>query len=264
MTSPSEIRISIAGAGNVGNFLALEFFKAGCSIVQILNRTLPKAVELAQKVNAQAIDNLELIDPDVDLIIMSLPDKEIVGFCEKASIFFPEVVLASTAGSIELKDLNEANKLCGVFYPLQSFTLKTHPRSNNIPVCIEGPSDDITGKLKVIASIISNDVREVSSQQRLFLHLAAVFACNFSNHMFTIAHQIIDRSGIDFDILWPLVNETVSRLKQNNPEEMQTGPAIRNDQVTINKHLEMLKSYEDEYISKLYSLISESITHAKS
>lgn len=264
MTTTSEIRISIVGAGNVGNFLALEFFGKGCRIVQILNRTNEKAVRLAQKVNAEAVDKPELLNPDVDLIILSLPDKAIIDFSEKVSKLFPDVLLASTAGSVELKDLNDANKTCGVLYPLQSFTLKTHPTSSIVPFCIEGPTAEITEKLKRIASIISKDVREVSSEQRLLLHLSAVFACNFSNHMMTIAHKIINQAGVDFDILWPLVEETMSRLKQHDPGEMQTGPAIRNDKITINKHLEMLKDYDNELFAKLYSLISESITQAKS
>jgi predicted short-subunit dehydrogenase-like oxidoreductase (DUF2520 family) len=264
MVHGNSLYLSIAGAGNVGSYLAIELFKAGCTIRQVLNRTIEKAEKLAQKVDANAIDNPESINPDIDVLILALPDREIVEFCRKAAIIFPDVILASTAGSVEISQLIEVNSNCGVLYPLQSFTVKTHPTPSIIPFCIEGATTEIANKLTKIASLISNDVREISSDKRLLLHLSAVFASNFSNHMMAKAYEIIRRSGLEFDILWPLVNETVSRLRSYEPLEMQTGPAIRNDRITIEKHLDMLKSYDDEMMCKLYSLISESINGTKS
>lgn len=273
MEAQNKHTISFAGSGNVGSFLSVELFKAGCSIKQIFSRTLENAQILADKVNAEPIANIDLIDDKIDLLIVALPDRIIPEFCKNLNTALakrreagetnghdkPLLNVASTAGSVLLSEFSFPFILNGVLYPLQSFTMSTKPSVNNIPFCIEAEDGRLNILLKHIAAIISDDVREVNSQQRLKLHLAAVYSSNFSNHLFAIAHKIIQQSNLDFNILWPLLSETVNRLKECNPEDVQTGPAIRNDMQTIEKHIELLSKYENEYFGRIYQLMSESI-----
>lgn len=267
MTSHNNLTITVAGAGNVGTFLAEELFRAGCVIRQVYSRTHNHALELAAKVKSEAIIDISKIDQDIDLIILALPDKVIPQFCqllEKEAGISPErTVVASTAGSVSLGELQSSFFKSGVIYPLQTFTRYTKPVAENIPFCIEGSDDEVISLLKQTSSLISRDVRDIDSQQRLVIHLAAVFACNFTNHMIAVADDILSKAKLDFSILMPLINETISRLEGNKPVQMQTGPAVRNDQNTIEKHLHLLESTEGELLRSLYALISESIVRMK-
>lgn len=273
MNAQKKLTVSIAGSGNVGSFLAIELFKAGCVIGQVFSRTLENAQKLAFRVNAEPIDRIDSIDFNIHLLIIALPDKIIPGFCEELSNIAsgregatggvidanPDIFIASTAGSVMLSEFSQYFNHCGVLYPLQSFTLMTQPDAKIVPFCIEGTDEQIKSLLTRTALLISNDVRFVNSEQRLILHMAAVFASNFSNHLFAIAGSIIKQNDLDFNILWPLINETVGRLKECKPEEVQTGPAIRNDIQTMEKHLEQLDGYGNENFKLIYELISRSI-----
>lgn len=267
MASLNNLTITIAGAGNVGTFLAEEFSRAGCHVRQIYSRTTDHASELAVKVGAQPISEIKQVNPDTDLIILALPDRVIPGFSQslsqEAGVSPERTVIASTAGSVGLEELVKTYPKSGILYPLQTFTRYTKPVGMNIPFCIEGADEEIVKLLKRTASLISRDIRDIDSRQRLIIHLAAVFACNFTNHMIAVADKIISRAGLDSDILMPLIDETVSRLKGHNPVQMQTGPAVRGDRNTIDKHLELLGSTEGELLRSLYELISESIVKMK-
>lgn len=262
MRAQEQPVIAIAGAGNVGTFLANALFRSGCSINQVYSRNHEHATILAEKVNASAISELSELDRNNELIILALPDKTIPRFCKEIAAIFGEqqFKVASVSGSVQLSEISGFIKHSGVLYPLQSFTLKTNPDSRIIPVCIEGTDEDTLSLMNSVGLLISDDVRKVNSEQRLILHLSAVFASNFTNHMIALAEDIISKAGLDFNILKPLINETISRLGNNSAANMQTGPAIRKDDETINKHLEILKMhYPDHRISELYKLISESI-----
>lgn len=263
MNSINDITLSIAGAGNVGSFLAMEFHKAGCRINQIYSRSFEHAFELSQKVNSIPVNIVDEINPNTDVIFVALPDNVIPSFFDQISGNFKHLsvkpVLASTAGSVLLDELRSHYSESGVFYPLQSFTRYTRPEANIVPICIEGSNELVALKLSQIASLISSNVKQVDSSQRLKLHLAAVYACNFSNHMIALADLIANNAEIDFDILRPLIKETFTRLNDNTPSSVQTGPAVRGDVNTINKHLKMLEEFNDPSLKAIYSLVSESI-----
>lgn len=273
MDAQKKLTVSIAGSGNVGSFLATELFNAGCVIRQIFSRKLENAQKLAEKVGAEPIDAISFIDLNIQLLIVALPDKVIPEFCKAlkksqtesegltGDIIYinPDLCVASTAGSVMLSELSQYFSHCGVLYPLQSFTMKTKPDARNIPFCLEGTDSETNNKLMSVALLISNDVRFVNSEQRLILHMAAVFVSNFSNHLFAIANRIIQQSDLEFNILWPLIYETVNRLRECKPEEVQTGPAVRNDSQTIEKHLVLLDHYDNKNFKKIYELISRSI-----
>lgn len=273
MDAQKKLTVSIAGSGNVGSFLATELFKAGCVIRQVFSRTHENAQKLASKVDAEPIVKIDSIDFNIHLLIIALPDKVIPGFCEVLSKVTsvregvtrsvvdpnPDICIASTAGSVMLSEFSQYFNHCGVLYPLQSFTLMTQPDAKIVPFCIEGTDEQIKSLLTKTALLISDDVRFINSEQRLILHMAAVFASNFSNHLLAIASSIIRQNNLDFNILWPLINETVGRLKECKPEEVQTGPAIRNDIQTMEKHLELLDGYRNENFKLIYEIISRSI-----
>ncbi len=310
MKAHEKITLSLAGSGNVGSFLAGELFKAGVQIKQIFSRTLANAQALANKVDAEAIDSIESIDTDVDLLIIALPDHVIPEFSKVLasrlsgnSEFFghsgksesssnsafdhsdnsessdstesfhhtdnsetvnkTKLLVASTSGSVHINEISRYFSKCGVLYPLQSFTLKTNPDPHTVPFCIEATDVETAGLLKHLASMISKDVRDVDSNQRILIHMAAVFASNFTNHMMAIAEDVIDKAEQNFDILRPLINETVERLAKFSPSEVQTGPAVRNDKETLDKHIELLGSIAKKEFSEIYSLISESILKKK-
>lgn len=263
MQKHSDITISIAGSGKVASFLAVELYKKGFVIRQIYSRSLGNAKVLAKQVNADTTDYVAGIDTDVSLLVVALPDRIIPEFARSLSNLHPDCSLkvAYTAGSVALSDISPYLRNCGVLYPLQSFTLLRRPDPENIPFCIEGTNDLITDFLIKVAQTISKDVRMIDSDQRRTIHLAAVFACNFSNHMMVIAEDILNREHVDFGILRPLIHETISRLETQRPKDMQTGPAARDDQETIRKHLEMLK--ESTEVQQLYELITDDIIRMK-
>lgn len=261
MESQQKLTLSIAGSGNVGSFLATELFNAGFTIRQIYSRTLANAEMLALKVKAQAVDSSTLITDNIDLLVIALPDNIIPIFCEELRKSKPasSLKIASTAGSVSLNEIKRYFDNCGVIYPLQSITKITRPDVKSIPFCLEGTNELIKSLLVRIASAITDDIRDINSEQRLLIHLAAVFASNFTNHLIAIADDIISKGGIDRNILWPLINETVSRLKNNNPLDIQTGPAKRNDTETMAKHMELIRKIETESIGSIYKIISNNI-----
>lgn len=249
--------VSIAGSGNVGSFLAIELHAAGFEIKQIYSRTLVHAEDLAKKVNAIATDNIQDIDREVDLLIIALPDHAILDFVSSLDLKGRGPIIASTAGALELIELQNLYNWSGVIYPLQSFTKYRHPIPSIIPFCIEGSDNEIAEKLSQVAHEISKDVRFVDSEKRKHLHLAAVFACNFTNHMMALSERILENAQIDPDIMLPLVKETIDRLKDHNAIDMQTGPAVRKDWNTIQKHLDLIG--DDEKARKIYELITDNI-----
>jgi predicted short-subunit dehydrogenase-like oxidoreductase (DUF2520 family) len=156
--------------------------------------------------------------------------------------------------------LKSAAKNYGVFYPLQTFSKNKKADFKTIPICLEANN---TSTLKVIQSLgksISNNVRTINSEQRKVVHLSAVFACNFTNHFYAIASDILASKKLSLDILKPLIEETANKIKNNSPAKMQTGPAIRGDKKTMNAHLKLLENKE---YKKLYKLMSESIMKLK-
>ncbi|MGC6285347.1 MAG: Rossmann-like and DUF2520 domain-containing protein [Polaribacter sp.] len=188
--------------------------------------------------------------PSADVAIVAVSDDAIA---EVSSQIDTNLVVHTSGGSHINSLKNLKNK--GVFYPLQSFSKSKEVDFSEIPICLEAESDSDYDLLEKVANLISNKVYRIDSKQREIIHVSAVFANNFSNHMFTIADEICESYGITFEILHPLINETVKKLSDLSPKEAQTGPAIRNDQKTIKKHLLLLP----EKYQLMYKLLTESI-----
>lgn len=246
-------KIVIIGAGNVATHIASELFNKGFEICQIFNRTLSNAVVLANKVEADAIDDASYMVKDADLYIISLSDGVINDFVNQ--IYFEPKLIVHTAGSIHINVLDKF-KNYGVFYPLQTFTKGRKLNFKTIPICIEANNEDSKKTLQQLAEKLSNNIHDLSSEQRKQCHLAAVVANNFTNHFYSIANEILKAKGISFDIIRPLILETANKVQELSPIESQTGPAVRNNLKVIDDHKKQLPTPE---LEKLYSFVSQSI-----
>ncbi|MGB0806719.1 MAG: Rossmann-like and DUF2520 domain-containing protein [Salibacteraceae bacterium] len=251
--------ISIIGSGNVATHLALALKKAGHSIHEIVSRNIINAQILADKVDAKAIDTVAKLDVhSTDMLIVSVNDdhiNEVVKSIPKTNCL---VVHTSGTKGIDVLDAVENQ---GVFYPLQTFSKLKEVSFENIPICIESNSKNGLKIIKNVASSISNDVRNTDSETRAAIHIAAVVACNFSNHLLALSEGLLKESGEDLSILKPLMEETISKAFTASPKTMQTGPAVRGDKEVIKNHLERLNSNPD--LQKIYSELSNSIIKLK-
>ncbi len=248
-------KICILGAGNVAWNMAQALHNAGYSIGQIFSRTAGSAVPLARSVGGRSVVRFEDIEPGADLYIIALAD-DVIDYC--LSCFDPgNSMVVHTAGSVSLDIFKGRAVNYGVFYPLQTFSKKRLADFSSVPLCIEANNNDNLAFLYSLAGSVTKKVYHTDSRQREVLHLAAVFANNFSNHMYHIAELLISNKGLPFDILHPLIKETSDKASVMSPGDAQTGPAVRNDRRIIEKHLNLLSSYSDE--KELYKLITESI-----
>lgn len=256
------MKISIIGAGNVAWHLAQILYKNEHRIYQIVAKHLKSARKLSQLVKAEAIAGAENIKPDADIYILSIPDKALFSLAEneKLKAIIGNKPVVHTAGSIPANILKKLSNKYGVLYPLQTFSKQRQTDFSKIPLCIESPDTETLQILKQLAKNLSGQVRVMDSEQRKHLHTAAVFACNFTNRMYHAAQEILSIKNIDYDILKALVFETAEKSFEIPPKQAQTGPALRNDQISMGKHLELLKDFPD--LRKIYSFVSNSIFQA--
>ncbi|RYZ92783.1 MAG: DUF2520 domain-containing protein, partial [Sphingobacteriaceae bacterium] len=246
------MRITLIGSGNVATHLAAAFKNAGHYIVQVYSPTTQHAALLAYHINAEAIDNIQAINPETDIFIIAIKDDAIAGVTEKLAIH--QKLIVHTSGATGLDEITKYTPNAGVLYPLQTFSKTREVDFLKVPVCIEGADENITATLMQLAQTVSNKVYTIGSAQRKTLHLAAVFACNFPNYLYHAAEQLLDAQNIQFDIIRPLIEETVHKVQDNFPADVQTGPAVRNDVKTMEAHLQLLT--EEPELQQLYQLLS--------
>lgn len=250
-----NITVSFIGSGNVASKLAEVFFAAGINISKIYSKTFENAKNLAIKVNATAINSISDFDKNTDIIIISISDKSLYTIDYKQ--LPANSLICHTSGSVDMQVLNNCTNY-GIFYPLQTFSKHTDIDISNIPFCLEANSEENLNLIWKLAEKLSSNIQKINSEQRKKLHLSAVFACNFTNAMYSVAEDLLEESELDFDILRPLIKETAKKALGNSPHQIQTGPAIRNDDNVMNKHIEEL-NHSPKY-AKLYSLISDIIS----
>jgi len=256
---PVKERIVIIGAGNVATCLATSLHAAGHCIEMVYSRTASNAEKLGKLLNSRYTDNEDEIRAAQGIQIAAIPDEALIQFSEKR--LFGKGLLLHTAGSIPMNILSGCSSEYGVLYPLQTFTAGRDLREHGVPFCIEACNAGSLARIRDLASSVSDTVYELDSESRMMLHLAAVFACNFTNHMYVLAGKIAERAGVPFEILHPLVMETAKKASERSPVMSQTGPAARNDMIIIKKHMDLL-SFSPE-LMELYRLISDSIIAAR-
>jgi len=245
------IQVVILGTGNVATHLIKAFENtSNVEVIQVFNRNSNGFDALPFKGNTTT-EITKLMN--ADCYIIAVPDDAVQTL--SSSLQFENRFLVHTSGSVSVNELDSKNRR-GVFYPLQTFSKEREVDFSQIPLCIEAENASDLKFLNALALSVTNAVFEVNSDKRKQLHLAAVFVCNFVNHLYHIGYELTENNGIPFSILKPLIKETASKIESASPEVMQTGPAKRNDVKTIEKHLHLL----DQPLQKeIYKLLSQSI-----
>jgi predicted short-subunit dehydrogenase-like oxidoreductase (DUF2520 family) len=248
-------KLAILGAGNLATRVAIELSNQGIEIIQVFSRTVASALTLSKLIGCPYVTQPEKITLDADIYLIAVSDSAIEELLDK--INFNDRLIAHTAGSMNMDILKKYSSNYGVFYPLQTFTKYRSVNFCEIPICIEANSPENEQLLVELAFSISKDVRLTTSEQRKYLHLAAVFANNFTNHMYAIAEEILKQQELPFNIIEPLISETAAKVKDLTPLSAQTGPAVRNDKNVINEHLNRLDA--NQKLKTIYSILSENI-----
>ena len=254
------MKLTFIGAGNVATHLAQAFHQTEeHQVVQVISKTIVSAERLAESVNAPYSTNIFDLNEDTDIIFICVPDGEIDSI--STQIKLTGKIVVHTSGATSINVLRGKFEDYGVFYPLQTFTKGVPVSIADVPICIEANQNNIENKLRELAKALSYNVTILTSEQREKLHVAAVFAGNFTNYLYKAAEDIMLEHGLNFNLLKPLIQQTANKINYLTPDEAQTGPAIRNDQETINRHLQILKS-SPKY-GELYRIISEQIRKSK-
>ncbi|MBQ3656375.1 MAG: DUF2520 domain-containing protein [Bacteroidales bacterium] len=234
------MNILVIGLGNVAYSLVPALKNAGHNVENVSSR---------EKI---------LVSQNTDITIICTADKGIEPVAEKLKT---DSTVLHTSGSTDIEILKKNFENCGVIYPIQTFSKGKSVDFKSVPLLIEASNESAFIKTEKLAKTISEDVRKMTSEQRKFLHLAAVFACNFTNHFIAVSKVLTETNGVDFNLLKPLIKETFSKAESLDPILCQTGPAQRNDSEILNLHLEMLKN--EPLLKKIYSFVSENIMDFK-
>ncbi len=252
------MRISFVGSGKVATHLAKAFAQQH-QIIQIMSRNLPHAEKLAHQVGACAIDNYSQIEQEIDLLVIAVSDQSISSVIQAVHAFVPEQLIVHTSGSTHVKILSDIHSNAGVFYPLQTFSFERDIHWSDTPLLIEAEQANSLSILNALANSLTKRVYHYSSTQRLSLHLAAVFACNFSNYCYDMAKQTVDQAQVDFSLLYPLILETAKKATQHDPVQVQTGPAMRHDHNIVELHQNLLLKANRPDLKDIYQRLSQAI-----
>ena len=252
------MKITMIGSGRVATHLALAL-QHQHQIVQVFSRQLAHAEKLAQQLDTQAISSPAQLDPQVDLVIVTVSDQAISEVVQAITGYLPQNLIIHTSGSTSLTVIEDMHARAGVFYPLQTFSFEREVNWLETPLFVEATEQQDLEALTQLANSLSSQVYQYSSKQRQTLHLAEVFACNFSNYCYDMAQQIVEAEQVDFSLLYPLILETADKATKHDPKTMQTGPAMRGDQNILQMHGQLLGGVDRKDLQNIYVLLSEGI-----
>lgn len=252
-------KIVMLGSGNVATCMAPALSRTA-EITQIYSPTLEHCTALASAHGATATDDLSKLVSDADFYIIAVKDDAVAGLVEALRNGGSEAarrgIWCHTSGSQPLEVLDGLGEGRSVFYPLQTFTAGEPVDASSVTMLLEADSPDTLDKVRRLASTFTSRIHEADSEQRRRIHVAAVFASNFANYMWTQAGKILEADGFDLGLLAPLIKATLRKALAIGPQQGQTGPARRGDTTTMNKHIAMLAPHQAE----LYKCISDAIT----
>lgn len=248
------MKIVIIGTGNVATVFGRLFRRAGFQILQVLGRDTGRTAELASELGCNACTDWKQASMAADLYLAAISDTALYDLHEHLRL--SGQLILHTAGSVPQHVLHKVSINHGILYPLQSLR-KEIMVLNEIPLLVSGNNEFSKRVAHEIASRLSSNVSFTNDEGRLKLHVAAVFINNFTNHLYALTEEFCQKEKLDFKLLLPLALETVTRLKTVSAGEVLTGPAIRKDEITINKHLELLSSYPA--YQEMYRFMTESI-----
>ena len=251
------LKVTLIGAGNLATQLGKSLKKAGVIISQVYSRTEDSARTLGELLEAEWLTDIKALRDEADIYIFSVKDSVLNELISEVCKSRGEKLFLHTAGSMPMSCFEGKALHYGVFYPMQTFSKAKDVDFERIPVFIEGNSIETEDVIKSLANKLSQRVIRLSSADRKYLHLAAVWACNFTNYCYTVASDILGEHGIPFDVMLPLINETTEKIQKISPKEAQTGPAVREDRNVISKQLELMNGKED--LQELYQMLSKGI-----
>lgn len=259
MTNP--LNIVIIGAGNVAYHIAHSFqANQNVHLLQVFNhRNSKDAKQFSKQFKCDLIIDYKSINVSADIYIIAVKDDVIAEVAKNLSSLKLKGTIVHTSGSIDMSILKTVSKNIGVYYPLETFYKGANINWKTTPLLIEGSSKLIEGKIKQLATTVSKKVKAVDSKNRLQIHLAAVFACNFTNAMYVSAYEIIETSlsKKDTDLLLPIMQHSFQKLQNVHPKKAQTGPAMRNDKLVMKKHLALIKN--NTQLTQVYKTLSDLI-----
>lgn len=271
------MKIVLIGAGNLATHLGKALHAAGHDMVQVFSRTMQSAETLASLLDAEPLTDIAQVRDDADVYIFSVKDSALVQlvaqFCRhdadglgedgavnalrKAKKGEHERVFLHTAGSMPMSVFEGMAQHYGVLYPMQTFSKQREVDFSIIPCFVEANDEFAQKQIEGLAREISGRVYQLSSEDRKYLHLSAVFACNFANHCYAISQELLEEHGIPFDVMLPLINETAAKVHEMMPKDAQTGPAVRYDENVIGKQSKLLENHP--HFKKVYDSMSKSI-----
>jgi predicted short-subunit dehydrogenase-like oxidoreductase (DUF2520 family) len=249
------MRIVMIGAGNMATRLGIASMNAGHEIAQVYSRTMQSAEALAEQLHSNPVIQPECLVSDAELYISAVKDDVLNNVLSKIS--FGDGILVHTAGSLPLDVLQTYSTNIGVFYPFQTFSKNREVDYSEVPIYIDAKDAAIKQRLQDLAHTLSNNVFEANDEKRLSLHVAAVFACNFVNYMYSVAYDIVTEKGLSFQELLPLIRETARKVETLSPIDAQTGPAIRMDRNVLDKHLQYLNDQPE--LADIYETLTQGI-----
>jgi predicted short-subunit dehydrogenase-like oxidoreductase (DUF2520 family) len=249
--------IVLIGAGNVALHMGKALLAADFKILQVYSKTQEHAEKTATLLGAQAITSLQEINKNVAMGIVAVKDQALRKVLQ--TLPFHDKLWVHTSGTTSLKVIARIFPNSGVIYPLQTFSAAKEINFKEVPLFIEASNDESLRQIQLVCNAISEHVAVADSNTRKAMHVAAVFACNFTNHLYALAGNILQEKKISFDVLKPLILETVQKLDTLDPLEAQTGPAARGDKNIIREHRSFLK--EKKMLKKIYTVLSESISN---
>ena len=248
------MRIAFIGSGNVATVLCKLFKQAGHTITGIYSASAANAKALAVEAGAASFGTVESIIDEADIYIMAVSDNAILQISETLKL--PGKIVVHTSGSTPQNVLSNISTQYGVLYPLQSLR-KQAEHQPVIPLLVNGSDEDAKQQIRILAETVSPLVGDADDDKRLNLHLAAVIVSNFTNFLYTLADDYCNKQQVPFSALVPLIKEVAGRTGLYKPIDMQTGPAVRGDSITIEKHLQLLNQYPMQ--QQVYAELTEAI-----
>ncbi|MBX2875908.1 MAG: DUF2520 domain-containing protein [Saprospiraceae bacterium] len=256
MNAPIQ-HIVLIGAGNMATILGRSLQAVGIHVVQVYNRTISSAMVLAKELSCKYTDRLDSLDTEADLYLLCVSDQAIQGLVPELA-YLEDKLIAHTSGATPGSVFKEHFSRYGVFYPLQSLSKSQEIDLSQVPFCVDAGLASDLHKLEKLAQQLSQKVFKINDEQRSLLHVAAVFVNNFSNHLYALMDEWLKEEDIPFDLLRPLILGGALKVQDLSPRAAQTGPAIRADQDTIARHLEILQEKRPDLI-ELYKNFTLSI-----
>lgn len=264
------MKIVFLGSGNVATHLSQALNNSVSNeVVQVYSPTVENAKTLAEILSCGYCTDVNEVDVNADIYVCSVKDsvqqnvwRALKSHFVGSGINVADKIVVHTAGALAMDGENGLSEFfpnCGVVYPVQSFSKQRAVDLSHTPFLIEATIPSTLEKLRNLVATVSDRCYDATTKQRNALHPAAVFASNFANHMYAIANRLMEKNGLPFEILIPLIQETAQKVTEVHPVAAQTGPAVRGDEVVMSKQEKGLTADGYETELEIYRLISKNI-----